>query len=94
LFFLASTSAYRRALLERLQLPFECVAPASTSSAARETAEQMTPPRPAQGQPRATAARSVVIGSDQAPFAARVLGKPGGRTLPRSADAVLRAVPS
>ena len=78
---LASTSRYRRALLERLGLPFACVAPqvdesrhagesplALASRLAREKAQTV-----ARAHPQAT-----VIGSDQ--VAARdeeLLGKPG-----------------
>ena len=69
MFFLASTSAYRRALLARLQLTFECVAPAvDEQRVAGETAEQMTV-RLARQKAEAVARRhpgSVVIGSDQA----------------------------
>jgi septum formation protein len=81
LFFLASTSAYRRALLGRLRLPFECVAPeVDEQRVAGETAEQMTT-RLARLKAEAVARRHpgcVVIGSDQAAVrGAAVLGKPG-----------------
>jgi len=81
LFFLASTSAYRRALLARLQLPFECVAPAvDEQRGAGESAEQMTT-RLARLKAEAVARRppgGVVIGSDQAAVrGAEILGKPG-----------------
>ncbi len=81
MFFLASTSAYRRVLLERLQLPFECVAPAvDEQPAAGETAEQMTV-RLARLKAEAVARLHpgcVVIGSDQAALrGAEILGKPG-----------------
>ena len=81
MFFLASTSAYRRALLERLKLPFECVAPGiEEQRAAGETAEQMTT-RLARLKAEAVAQRHpgcVVIGSDQAAVRGdEILGKPG-----------------
>lgn len=83
---LASTSVYRRALLSRVQIPFECVAPGIDET-----------PRPDEGAPALTArlARAKayavavqrpdawVIGSDQvavlsdATGTARMLGKPG-----------------
>ena len=81
MFFLASTSAYRRALLERLQLPFECVAPAvDERRIAGESADQMTI-RLARLKAEAVARQHpgcVVIGADQvAVRGAEVLGKPG-----------------
>lgn len=81
MFFLASTSAYRRALLARLQLPFTCVAPAVEElRVAGETAEQMTL-RLARLKAEAVARLhpgSVVIGSDQAAVrGTEILGKPG-----------------
>ena len=78
---LASTSPYRRALLGRLGLPFECVAPDGVD----ERAIQL-PPRElvvalARAKAEAVAAMrpdAVVIGSDQAPaIGDRVLHKPG-----------------
>jgi septum formation protein len=78
---LASTSPYRRALLARLGLEFECVAP-GTDEAARPgeapldlarrlalmKAESVAPGRPG----------AVIIGSDQvAVLGQQVLGKPG-----------------
>lgn len=78
---LASTSSYRRALLERLGLPFECVAP--------ETDETRVPGEPAaemavrlaRAKAEAVAAKypaAIVIGSDQAALRGTdVLGKPG-----------------
>lgn len=81
MFFLASTSAYRRALLARLQLSFECVAPGvDEQRAAGEAAEQMTV-RLARLKAEAVAQLHpgcVVIGSDQAAVrGAEILGKPG-----------------
>jgi septum formation protein len=78
---LASTSPYRRSLLERLGLPFACVAPATV-----ETRQAGEPPaqmalRLARAKAEAVARErpgAIVIGSDQ--LAVRdddVLGKPG-----------------
>jgi septum formation protein len=80
---LASTSPYRRVLLERLRLPFDCVAPAiEETQLAGENPESMAC-RLAQAKAKAVAARhpgSLVLGSDQAAsLAGRVLGKPGSR---------------
>jgi septum formation protein len=80
---LASTSPYRRALLERLRLPFRCVAPGVD-----EASIQARPLDPvamagllARAKAEAVAARepgAVVLGSDQlVAFEGRVLGKPG-----------------
>ena len=78
---LASTSPYRRALLERLALPFEAVAPRVD-----ETRERDEPPadmvaRLAAAKAAEVARRfpeAVVIGSDQcAALGTDVLGKPG-----------------
>lgn len=78
---LASTSAYRRALLGRLGVPFDCMAPGAD--------EQRLPGEPADGlalrlarlKAEAVAARQpgcVVIGSDQVAVRGDViLGKPG-----------------
>ena len=81
MFFLASTSAYRRALLERLRLPFQCVQPGvDEQRMAGESAEQMTL-RLARLKAEAVARLhpgSVVIGSDQAAVRGdEILGKPG-----------------
>lgn len=80
---LASTSPFRRALLERLGLRFETVAPAVD-----ETRRPGEPPealvvRLAEAKARAVAGEhpdALIIGSDQvACIGDRVLGKPGGR---------------
>ena len=78
---LASTSPYRRALLGRLGLPFECVAPgADEARLPGETAKLMAT-RLARLKAEAVAARhpgAVVIGSDQVALRGEdVLGKPG-----------------
>ena len=78
---LGSTSAYRRELLSRLQLPFEVAAPFvdETPLAAESPAELAR--RLAQAKARAVAERfpaAVVIGSDQvADLDGTPLGKPG-----------------
>lgn len=79
---LASTSPYRRALLERLQLPFQCVAPeVDESPQPGETAAQLAQ-RLASAKAEAVSRRfpdALVIGSDQvACLDGRLLGKPGG----------------
>jgi septum formation protein len=90
---LASTSAYRRALLARLAVPFECLppgcderrladepAPALAQRLARLKAEAVASQHPA----------SVVIGSDQvAVRGAEILGKPG--TVERCTEQLLRS---
>lgn len=78
---LASGSAYRRALLERLGLPFGCDSPdVDESRRAGEDPAQLAT-RLAQDKAMAVIARrpgSVVIGCDQvATLDGRVLGKPG-----------------
>jgi septum formation protein len=78
---LASTSRYRRALLERLGLPFDCVAPdADETRLPGEPAAQMAA-RLARLKAEAVASRhpnAVVIGSDQVALrGTEVLGKPG-----------------
>lgn len=79
---LASSSVFRRALLERLQLPFSCRSPA-----VNETAEAGESPRHLvqrlAGEKAQTVARrcegpALVIGSDQvATLGNAILGKPG-----------------
>ncbi|MEQ8231090.1 MAG: Maf family nucleotide pyrophosphatase [Gammaproteobacteria bacterium] len=89
---LASSSPYRRALLERLRLPFHAVAPDIDE---RPRAGE-TPPALVQRLARAKATAlapawpdALVIGSDQvAVNAGRILGKPGDHA---SACAQLRA---
>lgn len=80
---LASTSPYRRALLQRLQLPFHCVAPdADETPLAGEAADALAS-RLALAKARSVATAhpaSLVIGSDQvACLQGRLLGKPGNR---------------
>jgi septum formation protein len=83
---LASTSAHRKALLERLRLPFSCVAPDVDE---QELAAELPPARAgrlALAKAREVAARypqAIVIGSDQVASLettpAQVLHKPGNR---------------
>ncbi|SIN84156.1 septum formation protein [Sulfurivirga caldicuralii] len=80
---LASTSPYRRALLEKLQLPFECMAPqVDETPAADEPIEQLVQ-RLSEAKARAIATNhpnAWVIGSDQsATVAGQQLVKPGTR---------------
>ena len=80
---LASSSPYRRLLLQRLQLPFACASPdVDETPLADENIEAMTL-RLATAKARALAARhpqALIIGSDQACLRAgdhRIIGKPG-----------------
>ena len=80
---LASTSPYRRALLERLGVPFRCVPPTVDEDALKDPA--LAPRDLARHLARAKAAsvaadapRAVVIGSDQlVALDGRIHGKPG-----------------
>lgn len=78
---LASTSSYRRALLERLRVPFECVAPGVDEQRLPGEAPLDLARRLARAKAEAAGLRrpaSVVIGSDQvAVLGTEVLGKPG-----------------
>ena len=85
---LGSTSAYRRALLERLRIPFTVVAPeVDEATLAGETPEQ-TAIRLALAKAHAVAQGredSVVIGSDQvADLHGEAIGKPGNFERARS----------
>lgn len=78
---LASTSPYRRSLLERLGLPFEVSAPdIDEAPHGNESAEQLVS-RLAETKARAVARnhpRALIIGSDQvAVLEGEILGKPG-----------------
>lgn len=79
---LASTSPYRRALLARLQLPFEVKSPEVDETALPGEAARDTALRLAQAKACAVASSfsdSLVIGSDQVAVLESVhLGKPGG----------------
>lgn len=78
---LASTSAYRRALLERFMLPFEVAHPEVDESPLPGEAPDALALRLAEEKARAVAARfpaALIIGSDQvAHLGARRFGKPG-----------------
>ena len=66
---LASTSRYRRALLERLGIPFECADPQADETARPAEARAITAVRLAQAKARAVASSypdALIIGSDQA----------------------------
>ncbi|MEP7330164.1 MAG: Maf family nucleotide pyrophosphatase [Betaproteobacteria bacterium] len=82
---LASTSRYRRALLERLGVPFTVVAPDVDETALPGEAAGDAAVRLAEAKARAVAARfpeALVIGSDQvADCAGRHVGKPGSRAV-------------
>ena len=90
---LASSSPYRRALLERLGIPFEVVRPAASEDhLSRETPRDRAL-RLSGAKAKAVAAQhpdAVVIGSDQvASVGTRVLDKPGDATNCRSQLAML-----
>ena len=78
---LASTSQYRRALLERLRLPFEAKAPDADETVRPDEAARDTALRLAQAKARAVASHysnALIIGSDQvAELDGARLGKPG-----------------
>ena len=79
---LASSSRYRRELLERLGVPFEVVVPAIDESALPGETPRALALRLAIGKARAVASRrpdAVVIGSDQTASADQriAIGKPG-----------------
>lgn len=80
---LASTSAYRRELLQRLRLPFSVVSPEVDETARAGEAGGDLARRLAEAKARAVAARNpgaLVLGSDQvAQLGATTLGKPGTR---------------
>src|SRR6185369_1189635 len=78
---LASTSRYRRALLERLGLPFECADPQTDESVLPGEAPAAIARRLAEAKARAVAPRhpqDLIIGSDQvASCGGARLDKPG-----------------
>lgn len=78
---LASTSPHRRRLLERLQLPFECVAPGVDESRLAGEAAPALAARLARAKALTVARarlQAVVIGSDQVALRGeQTLGKPG-----------------
>jgi septum formation protein len=82
---LASTSAYRRGLLERLGIPFRCRAPLCDEAALQRESAGLEPRRLAERLALAKASSlvqeepgSAIIGGDQlVSFSGRVFGKPG-----------------
>ena len=80
---LASTSRYRRALLERLGIPFTAVAPATEETALPGERPRDTALRLAEAKARSVAAAhpgALIIGSDQvADCDGQPIGKPGHR---------------
>jgi len=80
---LASSSAYRRALLERLGLPFECASPGADEAPLPAESPAQTALRLAEAKARAVAPRypnALIVGSDQvASCEGRRYGKPGDR---------------
>lgn len=78
---LASTSRYRRELLARLRVPFECVAPGVDESALVQETPARLASRLARAKAQAVASRrpdAVVIGADQvADLDGETIGKPG-----------------
>jgi septum formation protein len=78
---LASTSPYRRELLARLRVPFECVAPGVDESALAQESPVRLARRLARAKAHAVASRhpdAVVIGADQvADLDGETIGKPG-----------------
>jgi septum formation protein len=78
---LASSSVYRRELLQRLRLPFECVSPAIDEAPQPAETPAATALRLALAKARAVAAarpHALIIGSDQvADLDGTPLGKPG-----------------
>ena len=81
---LASTSQYRRGLLERLRVPFEIAAPDVDESERAGESPRETALRLAETKARAVAGAhsgDLIIGSDQvADLDGRPLGKPGGHS--------------
>lgn len=79
---LASTSPYRRELLSRLHLPFDCLPPSVDEVAPAGESPRHTARRLAQAKAEAVAAAApdaIVIGCDQvADLDGRALNKPGG----------------
>jgi septum formation protein len=78
---LASTSPYRRELLNRLGLPFEVANPETNESPLPDESPTATALRLSEAKARAVAGEfpdALIIGSDQvAEMAGRVFGKPG-----------------
>ncbi|MBI5920141.1 MAG: septum formation inhibitor Maf [Betaproteobacteria bacterium] len=81
---LASTSAFRRELLARLQLPFEVAAPSADETALPSETPAATAERLAISKARAVATKfpeALIIGSDQVAYSGKQrFGKPGNRS--------------
>lgn len=80
---LASTSAFRRELLQRLQLPFDVASPATDESPLADESPAATALRLAEAKTREVAAQfpaALIIGADQvAAHGMQRFGKPGNR---------------
>ena len=89
---LASTSPYRRRLLERLQLPFRCVSPETDETPLPDEAPAALAVRLARAKAESIAKLqpgALIIGSDQvASIEGSIMGKPGNFN---SASAQLRS---
>ncbi|WP_414039097.1 Maf family protein [Acidithiobacillus sp. M4-SHS-6] len=81
---LASTSPYRKDLMQRLQIPFRCVAPEVDESPHAQESPRQLVERLALAKAQTVLARypqALVIGADQMAYCAgRILGKPGSST--------------
>jgi septum formation protein len=90
---LASTSRYRRALLDRLGLPYVCASPDTDETPRASEAPAATALRLAEAKARSVAASfpaTLIIGSDQVADADGVaIGKPGGAEAARRQLAML-----
>ena len=90
---LASTSRYRRALLERLGFPFTAVAPVADESPLPGEKPRQTAMRLCEAKARSVASHhrdALIIGSDQvADCAGEPIGKPGDRAKARTMLAML-----
>src|ERR1700760_4794989 len=90
---LASTSPYRRALLERVGVPFEVVRPATSEEHLAREMPRDRALRLSGAKAKAVAAQrpdAVIIGSDQvASLGSRVLDKPGDGVPCRQQPALL-----
>jgi septum formation protein len=85
---LASTSPYRRQLLQRLQIPFHCLAPAADESALPGEQAEALAGRLALAKANSIATShpsALVIGSDQvACIDGEIMGKPGSHVAARA----------
>ena len=85
---LASTSAYRRQLLGRLQIPFRCLSPGTPEEQLPEEEPAAMAGRLALAKAKAISTQhpsALVIGSDQvAALDGRTMGKPGNHEMARA----------